>query len=164
MNKAKEAQCEVQMSALATAIESYRAEYGNYPNIFLSGAWQDSDYPGSTSGSLSSRDLVGCLMGKVIASGNYTNPRGLSLFSPKEVESGKGGLFRTTAGIHGYFDPWGRPFVISFDYDGNGKTYVGQGWGGWGPLDGSFFHDGPLVIMSKGKDPLDPATNIWSIE
>ncbi len=146
--KAKIAQAKLEMANLEAAIKAYESEYQRPPAHKEAEAASGSSpaYPDVTYGTTG---LVGSPMvatgvggraednNSVVMSilldrefgcniGHARNPRKLSLFNAKEVDSPKPGVFSTGTNPDFVFrDPWGHPYVISMDLNDDDVTWDG---------------------------------------
>lgn len=166
LNKAKVVKCKQQIASLTMALNSYKAEYGYYPLLKIRGEVVSYDYGHGTGENSRGNAFLRCMMGEQYPNGQAVppkNPRGIQFFSPKNTKTGKTGLYHPTGSWdYAYADPWGRAFQISYDYTGDGWSFAGKNWNGWKPLDDIIWQQAPFIIMSLGKDVLDPADNVCS--
>lgn len=90
------------------------------------------------------------------------NPRKLPLFTAKEVNSPKPGIYTTAGtGMPDYVlrDPWGNPYIITIDLnddnrvcDGYFRQFGGAGFRETGPNSGIWELSRPVMIWSFGPD------------
>lgn len=140
----RKVQAKSDIMAITTAAESFYSEYGQYP----------VDY------SMSTTDVIcGADNNKVIdvlrnvkdgVIGNPLNARGVPYLNPSVASNQAmpmGGL-QTSTGV--WFDPWGSPYHIALDGDGdkqlNSQTPIPNFYTDVGPLQGG------IIVWSYGKN------------
>jgi hypothetical protein len=81
------------------------------------------------------------------------NPRNLSLFDAKPAEDGLPGL---GTGDHVFRDPWGNPYIITIDVNGDDKCvdlyYKAVGGPGFTGTAPNLEFSGDVMIWSLGPD------------
>jgi prepilin-type N-terminal cleavage/methylation domain-containing protein len=165
--KAKIKQAQMEMVNLAGAIKAYEKEYNRFPG---SAKVEQNGNPDFTFG------YGGIVTGKAYESDNSLvmfillnhmdkapvplrdeiknrNPRSLSLFDARMVSGDQSGI---STDDHIFRDPWGNPYVITIDLDGNDKcldgyyrTVGGAGLTGTAP---NIEFSGDVMIWSFGPD------------
>jgi prepilin-type N-terminal cleavage/methylation domain-containing protein len=147
--KAKIAQAKLEMANLETAIKAYESEYQRPPAHKEAEAASDPTrgFPDVTYGTFNlagTFPLVTTGVGGTAENNNSVvmsilldrefgcnidhkrNPRKLSLFNAKEVDSPRAGAFTTGTNPDFVFrDPWGNPYVISMDLNDDDVTWDG---------------------------------------
>lgn len=152
-------QARSELNAIATALESYKRQYGDYPQT---GVYTAATPPTAASATDVAGYLLNALAGKL-------GPKRAAIDGKAFLDLSQLNLFNTTlpaatgnaSVANGIVDPWGRPYIYS--YRDNGATA-----GDWvnptyvllsaGP-------DGRLAIPTTGivdKTAADNADNIYS--
>ena len=128
IKKAREVQARSEMSSLVVAIKSYQVEYNKVPSMTnpnpASGGSDGSPFmtdgtPG-TGGT-----IMGCLTAMDTTNNPTNNPRLIQFFSPPPLKGSSGYNTATFA----FNDPWGKPYNIVLDDNGDGiiaNPYSGQ--------------------------------------
>ena len=173
--KAKIAQTKLEMANLETAIKAYEAEYQRPPAHKDAETASSAVYPDVTYGTAglvsSGLPLVETGVGGLAENNNSVvmsilldrefgcniqharNPRKLTLFNAKEVDSPRTGVFSTgTSPDYVFRDPWGHPYVISMDLNDDDITWDG------------FYRrvpDGAPVGLQKNLTPNPP---VWELK
>lgn len=124
--KAKVNMAKTEMQGLTTAITQYDSHYSRYPSPgYVNGQDYTFGYPGgplplySTS---TNSDIMVILtaMNVGVNQNNAKNPQQLNLFNAKvSGDTNSAGMSTIDNQLR---DPWGHPYVISIDYDGDGYT------------------------------------------
>ena len=113
VKKAKILRARTTAISLEMAVDQFYREYGVLP----SSAKLVSDTVSETSGP-EGQQFLSILMGK--ESGPiFQNPKHLPFFSGKPGTRGKNGLIDLPTGLSELIDPWGNPYHIIFDGDGD---------------------------------------------
>lgn len=172
--RAKVTQAKIEMANLETAIKAYETEYqrppvhkeamaasvpGTFPDVTYGTAGLTSyGYPLVQTGVLGQAEdnnsaVMSVLMDKEFNHNmqHARNPKKLTLFHAKDVDSPKPGVFST--GTQPDFvlrDPWGNPYIISMDVDDDDVTW-----------DGFYrkLRDGDKVGLQKNT-----AANVWELK
>ena len=166
--KAKIAQAKSEMANLKAAILQYEAEYHRMPASKLAEDNGNPDFTFGTTGVASlptmgtggpaaannSALMVILLdLDKGANAGHVRNPRHLVAFHAKPVNGSAPGL-STDDSI--FRDPWGNPYIITVDLDGDEKCYdaVYRTLTGVGlePTGGGSQLNNPVMIWSFGPD------------
>jgi prepilin-type N-terminal cleavage/methylation domain-containing protein len=177
---------QIEMSEIKQAIESYESAYGRFPvsqntmvmgtNDFTFGGSVVTKVLGTGIWSSNNSEVISILMdmtdypmgGATANAGHLKNPKQTKFLNAKMVSD---------TNSHGvgtdlvYRDPWGNPYVISLDLNGDGKCLdavysrqaVSQRSGGMGynglfnPVDpggngNNFSYNGGVMVWSAGPD------------
>jgi prepilin-type N-terminal cleavage/methylation domain-containing protein len=110
IDRAKQTSAIHQIKLIETAIRTYRMEYGHVP---VSSKLRDSEIPLATN-KKDGKELIQCIMGET--SGSFVNRRQIRFYEPNEAIEGKNGWDEKI----GLVDPWGNPYWILVDADGDG--------------------------------------------
>jgi prepilin-type N-terminal cleavage/methylation domain-containing protein len=110
-NQAKKTQAKNDLTQIVTAVNAFYTEYGKYPTTAASDA--AATYGSSNSNKLLFDELRGIT--------NTLNPRQIVFISPadaKDPADPRNGIAGSTSASAGqYFDPWGKPYFVSIDWD-----------------------------------------------
>jgi type II secretory pathway pseudopilin PulG len=164
---AKKNQARTEMRNLEMAINAYDAAYSRYPANATGAADLTFGYSSAVAGVAANSEVMVILMDLNIGAnlGHAMNPQQLTTFSANSVGDTVSPGFSTVD--HQLRDPWGHPYVITLDLDGNKRcrdafysTKVsqiapGQSQGYNGLTDngnGYFELDAPVMIWSAGPD------------
>jgi type II secretory pathway pseudopilin PulG len=113
VKKAKILRARATANSLENAVDQFYREYGVLPGS----AKLVSDTVSETSGP-EGQQLLSILMGK--ESGPiFQNPKHLPFFSGKPGTRGKNGLIDLPSGLSELIDPWGNPYHLILDGDGD---------------------------------------------
>ncbi len=111
-NQAKKTQAKNDLVQIVSAVNAYYTEYGKYPLTPTSPA--DTTY-GTTTANVT---LFNVLRNVSAAT---DNPRGIVFINPpdaKDPNNPRSGIAGATSSSAGqYFDPWGKPYMITIDTD-----------------------------------------------
>ncbi|MEI6534485.1 MAG: type II secretion system protein [Verrucomicrobiaceae bacterium] len=110
MTQARKTQAKTTMVGLVNAIKSYQTEYNRFP--------QDSTVTTETAIQLTAANnsLMKALKPDQTAAAPALNPRMITFFDPPIAKNDTlNGLTSTYA----LLDPWGKPFWVLFDFDGD---------------------------------------------
>lgn len=105
LNAARKAQAKNDVTQIATAVVAYETEYGRLPGTNGSGA------------EVNGANLLNALTNT--SSGNTANPRGILFIETQAWKKGKSGVSNGT-----WYDPWGKPYIVSLDGDYDNKVRV----------------------------------------
>jgi len=177
-NRAKVAQAKIELANLETAIKAYESEYQRppmhkeaqaasspanpaYPDVTYGTTGLGPTYPTVTTGvgGLAENNnsvVMSILMDREFGCniGHVRNPRKLSLFNAKEVDSPKPGVWSTGATPDFVFrDPWGHPYIISMDLNDDDAT--------WDGLYRSIVRDGERIGLVHNTT-VNP--NVWELK
>ena len=110
-DQAKKTQAKNDLTQIVTAANAYYTEYGKYP---LTPATPADTIYGT---SVTNDNLFNNLRGGITTE----NPRGIAFINPpdaKDNNSPRSGIAGTASASAGqYFDPWGKPYIVSIDTD-----------------------------------------------
>lgn len=144
--RAKIAQAKLEMANLEAAIKAYESEYQRPPSHKQAetasvpanpdvtyGTTRLTGYPTVITGvgglaEDNNSVVMTILMDREAGynTGHARNPRKLTLFNAKEVDSPRAGVFSTGTNPDFVFrDPWGNPYVISMDLNDDDVTWDG---------------------------------------
>ncbi len=163
---ARVAQVKTEMSNLVGAIRAYESEYQRFP---MAKNTQDDPARHNVDGDItfglagpSNAEIMQILMAE---QGTFNpqgarNPRGNRFIEPKMVSGQTPGGVSTDDFV--YRDPWGNPYVITFDFDDNGKTYDAHyaGVGAKGLIEDSknrHYSNNSIIVWSFGPDKFSKA-------
>lgn len=138
MEKAKMTSARVTSTQLVYGIEAFFEEYyylpgatkGNAMDAMMKSAEGEDGSP-----------LMAALIGLRVAIDE--NPKLLSFFSTKQAKDGKDGLVRTENSAN-LFDPWGNPYHVFLNYDGDNQLKP--------PTGNEILFDRRVVVWSLGPD------------
>ena len=155
LRKARETQARAGIHNLIIAVKGYQTEYNRFPTT---GAATGDQTVQTTDGNT----LLPALMKPVGgAAANPLNPRQISFFEANPQKGGAGGL---TPG-NGFMDPWGHPYTVVMDADGDGQVanpFKGK------PISAGSTENEPdnlsteVVAYSKGYDQNDTSKALKS--
>jgi prepilin-type N-terminal cleavage/methylation domain-containing protein len=147
--KAKINQAKLEMANLEVAIKAYESEYQRppahkdaetasgsspaYPDVTYGTTDLVGTFPNVTTGvggpaEKNNSVVMTILLDREVGynTGHARNPRKLSLFNAKEVDSPRPGVFSTGTNPDFVFrDPWGNPYIISIDLNDDDITWDG---------------------------------------
>ncbi len=110
LRKAKEIMARAQMQSLKVAIWSYRTEYNRLPKL----GTEDEKTP---------VESKGLLLDILTGGAPEINPRRIQFYEPVKSKDGKtGGAVTDASGGTEVRDPWGRPYRLHLDWDGDGAV------------------------------------------
>jgi prepilin-type N-terminal cleavage/methylation domain-containing protein len=151
----------LEMANLKASISQYESTYGRPPNPATYAV--DTTFGTTGPGAIpSNSDIMVILMDKnILVNLNHAkNPQQVSFFSPSK--------FAQSADLPGvntinwqYNDPWGNPYVITLDYNGDGKcqdaiyglsTVMSDRVGLTANGSGAFEYSDSIMIWSMGPD------------
>ena len=173
-HRSKIAKAKVEMSNLAAALKQYEADYSRYPASpdaeaaaaapTASGdfTWGPAGITGPTYNANNS-ELIYILMNSMERAPQPLqdkikgrNPRKNNYLDAKMVSGTSAGV---SSDDYVYRDPWGNPYVVTIDLDGNDKAidniYGQKGGKGLTPSTtktGKFELNGPIMVWSVGPD------------
>jgi prepilin-type N-terminal cleavage/methylation domain-containing protein len=166
--KAKIKQAQMEMMNLGAAIKAYEKEYNRFPGSAKVEQNGNPDFTfgdgGIATGKLyeDNNRVVMCILlnhldqapADIKPDIKNRNPRNLSLFDAKWVQNNEPGGVGT--GDHIFRDPWGSPYIITIDLNGDDKcvdayykTIGGPGFTGAAP---PYEFTGDVMIWSFGPD------------
>lgn len=120
-------QAKTELASLAQALEAYKLQYGDYPQL---GRYTATTAPSSASSTDTPGILFNALMGKVGPKNNTFADKLGRVF----VDASKFSTFNTnypvasgsTLVANAFLDPWGRPYLYSYRTNAtSGNTWVG---------------------------------------
>jgi general secretion pathway protein G len=173
--RAKIARAKVEMSNLSAALKQYEADYSRYPastdaeaEAAKAGAtgdftWGNPPLIPSTANNANNSELIYILMNAIDRAPTPLqdrikgrNPRKNNYLDAKMVSGTSAGV---SSDDYVYRDPWGTPYIITIDLDGNDKAIdtVYGGMGGKGLTQstakpGKWELNGPIMVWSAGPD------------
>jgi hypothetical protein len=104
-------QAKALMHGMSVALEAYRTEYNQMPFITLPEEedkhWQRSQGP-----------LMQTLFGKDLK----INPRAIRFYEPPPARDHRSGAYNNAKGEPVLADPWGEPFYVILDLEGDGRV------------------------------------------
>lgn len=163
--RAKVRQAQMEMANLSAAIKAYEKEYNRFPGSAKVEQNGNPDFtfgqPNGKAYDDNNRVVMFILLNHMDQAPvplrdeiKNRNPRNLSLFDARLVNDGDPGGIGT--GDHVFRDPWGNPYIITIDLDGNDKcldayykNIGGPGLTGTAP---PFEFSGDVMIWSLGPD------------
>jgi len=174
--RAKISKAKVEMSNLAGALKQYEADYNRYPassdaEAAAAAPAGTGDFtwghpPGgvpSTANNANNSELIYILMNAIDRAPTPLqdrikgrNPRKNNYLDAKMVSGTSAGV---SSDDYVYRDPWGTPYIVTIDLDGNDKAidtvYGTMGGKGLTPSTaktGKFELNGPIMVWSAGPD------------
>jgi len=172
--RAKITKAKLEMRNLEAAIKAYEAEYQRYPAAKPDELLSNPDFTygptgfGTTPGVLNS-NIVATLMDADfgVNAGHVRNTRRHQFFNAKMVSGSGSGV---SSDDYVFRDPWGNPYIVSMDMDGNDQTidkvYGKSGGPGLvlitppAPTPSYYVLNGHIMIWSFGPDgQADPTGN-----
>ena len=132
------ARAQAELATLASALESYRAQYGSYPIA------DDQDWNGENS-----EVLYQALTGQIAPDGTPLAPKKKPLVdvSKFDLDDESDKEDQALSGDNAFLDPWGRPYGYQFDDPGDGDP---DDWNRFGYLLFSFGRDGLATDPENG--------------
>jgi hypothetical protein len=110
-------------TSLEMAVDAYVLEYGKLPSVLSGARLIDTD-------SADGFQFINVLLGRETPGQAFQNPREIAFLSVNEGKSRKDGIVydRTAPGLlQGIFDPWGNPYHVLLDLDGDGTIELPGG-------------------------------------
>lgn len=99
-----------ELQNIVIALKGYQTEYNRLPlELFPMDESKASEVRGQ---------LLVCLMGK---KQHPANPRDISFLEAKPARNGKGGIDIREGGMPVFVDPWGHPYLVVIDKNGDGE-------------------------------------------
>ena len=132
---------QAELSALASALESYRAQYGSYPEADGTG-WDGAN----------AHVLYRALTGQIEPDGTENTPKKKAFVDISKFDLDKDESTGTFSDDNAFVDPWGKPYVYQFDPDSSN-------WNRFGFLLFSRGADGLLAVPSEGIIDKEEANN-----
>ena len=97
-------------SGLVIALQGFQTEYNHFPLPKDQAALESTILTSS-----------GSLLDALLGEDDAINPRKVKFFDPPPARKGVNGLLENE-GKRTVLDPWGQPYAILLDYDGDGKV------------------------------------------
>ncbi|HKX62380.1 MAG TPA: prepilin-type N-terminal cleavage/methylation domain-containing protein [Verrucomicrobiae bacterium] len=171
--RSKIARAKVEMSNLAAALKQYEADYNRYPasadaEAAAAAAGGTGDFtwghpPANVPSTANNSELIFILMNAIDRAPTPLQDRIKGRNPRKNVYLDAKMVSGTSAGVSSddyvYRDPWGTPYIITIDLDGNDKAIdaVYGGMGGKGLTQstakpGKWELNSPIMVWSAGPD------------
>lgn len=156
-------QAKVELAVLAQALEAYKLQYGDYPQI---GRYTTATAPTAASNSNQPGLLFNALMGKLGPINNtFNNTLGKAFVEPSKlstINADYPAASGNTLVANAFIDPWGRAYLYSY------RTSA-TGGGGW--LKPSYYlysvgptnnHDAPDATGTVNYETANNADNLYA--
>lgn len=170
LKRAEITRAQTEMAGIASAIRAYYAEYGLMP-VYNNGN-RDHTYVGKWGTVGGNPKPTSIIFGILRGLNRTNNPKGIVFLEIPEksmegVSTLRGSAETYTASDGFYLDPWGNPYAIVVDTEGDGqiggfKTFVGSGIG-FSQIDSMLDQQSPtgsgtfpgttVGVMSWGPEP-----------
>jgi len=143
INKAKK------VTALATATQlenAFRQFYGEYSSLPDPGSPKHSHDLVVNTAEPDGQVLLSMLMGNESGTA-IQNSKNLQFFNGRPGKGGKNGLITLSSGLSELRDPWGNPYYVVIDYDGDESLQAPANSG-----DTAVVHGHRVLVYSLGQD------------